>query len=413
MKRLKVAVIVGQFPKISETFIINHVVALLKAGHDVTVFSTDYSAAENIHDIVEEYNILDKTVYRPNPHIGYKRLGVILKALIKYKYSVSLLLKSFSTKYYGSYGRKGYFFFELLPYLEKKKPRFDIVHSHFGPNAGKTAFLLELGVISGNHICTFHGHDVNDYREVDAQFCYKYLLNRCDGAIFVVDYVKDKFLAQFKPKFPTYKLPVSVDVEKFNGKEYDETKVMNFITVGRLISWKGQKETIEAFEKVQKLDPSFKFVYHVVGAGPESEDLERLVKDKNLQEIVKFYGALSHGKVAQLLKTSDVFILFGKKDQYGNIDAQGTVVQEAQAVGLPVIVSNGGGLPEGMLDKVSGLVVKENSIDELVEAILYFKKNPEQIKVMGTKGRLFVKEHYSEEVVYEKLFQIYEEVMSK
>lgn len=59
---LKIAVVTALFPKISETFILTHVAALIEAGHQVTVFATDYRESEDIHPIFSEYNMKAKGI---------------------------------------------------------------------------------------------------------------------------------------------------------------------------------------------------------------------------------------------------------------------------------------------------------------------------------------------------------------
>ncbi|WP_162150086.1 glycosyltransferase [Saccharicrinis fermentans] len=398
------------FPKISETFILTHVAALIEAGHQVTVFATDYRESEDIHPIFSEYNMKAKTVYKIDVRNPIKRIALIPFLFLKNIKHHRALIKSFSPKYYGSYALKGYFFYDVLSFIHPAK--FDIIHCHFGPNASKVAMIRQLGILQGKLICTFHGHDINDQREIQGQYNYKYLMPDLSAAICVVDYIKFKLVSLFAPKYKVYKNPVSVNINQFKLKQFSsEHSPLSFISVGRVIDWKGQLETVKAFKNISTQYPQLDFQYTIIGEGPDLDEIREFIAINKLGHKIHTIGSKPQGEVVSQLQKSDVLILFGRKDKYQNIDAQGTVVQEAQATGTPVIVSDAGGLPEGMINYVTGLVVPENNTDELENAILNFYNNRDQIKTMGLAGRKFVEENYANEVVYKRLFEIYNQMI--
>ena len=71
---MKIGYIVGTFPKLSESFILNEIIELINRGHEVYVFSI-LPPKENLHHKeVDEYNLLNNTYYLPAP---YKKSGQI------------------------------------------------------------------------------------------------------------------------------------------------------------------------------------------------------------------------------------------------------------------------------------------------------------------------------------------------
>ncbi|RLD59734.1 MAG: hypothetical protein DRJ01_10915 [Bacteroidetes bacterium] len=411
MKKKKIAVVVASFPAISETFIINHIVELIKQGHNVTIFSDAFNKTGMVHKIVEDYNLIEKTVYRKNPGRGIIRFFKIFIAFFTHLKYFKVLIKSFSKKYYGNYAVKGYFFFEVLPFLKKEYQEFDIIHAHFGNVGNKVSMIKNLGLLKGKFVTTFYGHDINDYRQIKSQDNYKMLEKYCDYILFVTSDLLEKYETITNSIIPLTVLPSNINQKVFVPKKYNaEKKKIIFITVGRLIDWKGQNLVIEAMNFLYKKNPNVNIKYHIVGAGAQNEDEEwqKKVLYYKLENKIFFFGALSHSEVANKLNEADVFILFGVVDKYGNIDAQANVVQEAQSVGLPVIVSDAGGLPEDMQNNKTGYVVKEKSIEELVNRMLFFYNNPNKIEEMGRKAVDFVKNKYSTKVVFKKLFEIYE-----
>ena len=96
-----------------------------------------------------------------------------------------------------------------------------------------------------------------------------------------------------------------------------------------------------------------------------------------------FTGFLTGNELSQIYASSDVFVFPSATDTFGN------VVLEAQASGLPVIVSDEGGPKELMIDGETGLVVKANSITALADALTFFLQNKEKIATMGRNARHF------------------------
>ena len=83
---------------------------------------------------------------------------------------------------------------------------------------------------------------------------------------------------------------------------------------------------------------------------------------------------------------ADLFVFPSATDTFGN------VVLEAQATGLPVIVSDEGGPKELMKDGETGIVVKAGRRDALVAAILSFINDRQKIAEMGRNARAFTME---------------------
>ncbi|MBI9062173.1 MAG: glycosyltransferase [Marinilabiliaceae bacterium] len=409
---IKIAVVTEGFPRVSETFIITHIAALIEAGFDVTVFSTGYNKAEDIHALFKEYNMKSITQYRQNPHIGIKRYFQIPLLFLKNITHWRILLKSFSPRFFGTYALRGYFFYDVLSFITEKK--FDIIHSHFGPNASKVGFIRSLGLMKGKHICTFHGHDVTNIKEIKSHYCYQHLKDDLSEAIFVVNYTKKLFAERVKYNYPLLINPVSINTSEIESKSIYRKNIespLHIVTAGRLIDCKGQIETTQVC--IDLINEGYNIYYHLIGTGENKEIIIKLIRRANCSARIILHDSQPHANLIEIVKTCDVHILFGRKDKNEIIDAQGTVVQEAQATGTPVIVSNGGGLPEGMIANQTGIVVPENDTKALKDSILFFYNNPDKIEKMGIEGRRFVEANYSNEVVYSRLFNIYKQVLNE
>ena len=106
--------------------------------------------------------------------------------------------------------------------------------------------------------------------------------------------------------------------------------------------------------------------------------------------------------------TSNVFLLPGTTDpDNGRAEAQGLVIQEAQAMELPVVVSDVGGMKYGLLTNESGFVINDGNIDGFVEVIEKLILNPKLKLKMGKAGRLLVEKKYENKILVKKLLTIY------
>ena len=404
---MNIAIVVGSFPQLSETFVINHIISLIDAGHKVTIFTTHINKEPTQHKVVKNYSLIDNVVERPNPHIGINRYFKIIQYFYKYRGNFKHLIKAFNPRYYGSFALKGYFLFEIIPFLKYQPNYFDIVHAHFGENGNKMAYIKELGIISSPLIVSFHGHDVNHVKLIKKQANYKALKSNANLLIFNSRYLLNKFKTITNLDIPCFQIPVGINPKQFTVKSFNNSHYpVKFITVARLVDCKGINLVLEALKKIE----CNSYEYHIVGDGPNLSDLKKLAKNNGISKNVFFHGKINHDAVIKKLKDCDVFILFGVTDSNGEIDAQGLVVQEAQACGLPVIVSDGGGLPEGVINNQTGFVVKEGDIKKLEEKLSSFIKHTSIIKEMGLRASSYSIEKYSQLTINNSTLELYEKV---
>ncbi|MGI8501405.1 MAG: glycosyltransferase, partial [Hassallia sp.] len=85
-------------------------------------------------------------------------------------------------------------------------------------------------------------------------------------------------------------------------------------------------------------------------------------------------------------------------------------LKEAMAMGLPVIGTLHGGIPELIKDNISGFLVPERDADTILEKVSYFIKHPEVWQQMGSSGRAYVENHYDMNHLNDELVEIYRQV---
>ncbi|WP_455139994.1 glycosyltransferase family 4 protein [Thermophilibacter sp.] len=134
----------------------------------------------------------------------------------------------------------------------------------------------------------------------------------------------------------------------------------NVVFVGSLIESKGVRVLLKAIDKVDS-----SFVFHFAGKGrllPEVEEFARC------HDNIVIHGFLSEDKLNRLLSEMDVLVCPSIWPE-----PFGRVVLDAYKSCLPVICTNSGGLPELVIDNVTGLIVEPNNAGQLAQAIIEIK----------------------------------------
>ncbi|MFD2246070.1 glycosyltransferase [Pontibacter ruber] len=415
-KKLKIAYCLSFFPALSETWLFNQLADLMDDGHEVTIFSIGQPEDYTRHHIIEKYDMLFKTVYRP--HIPRSKVLRVLKAAYLVGKNIENaipLLKTLNVFKYGMYALNLQFFYDAVPFLKKKD--FDIVHCHFGPNGIKAVNFREVGLLRGKLITSFHGYDVNkqDYLDWPSHYgrkgLYKDLINVCDLFTVNSNYIGRKAELLSIPPEKIALLPEGLHTDNFVKDEQIRQSCSRRIvlTVARLTEFKGIKYSIQAVANLIGEYPDLE--YHILGDGEQHEEMKELVAALNLQDQVYLHGASTQEKVREYFNLAQVFVLSGVVAADGEVEAQGLVIQEAQSMELPVITSDAGGAPEGLIDGETGFVLPAGDVAALTEKLRLLLNDPELRETMGKAGRAYVQQHFDQRILHQRLLELYFHVL--
>ena len=188
-----------------------------------------------------------------------------------------------------------------------------------------------------------------------------------------------------------------IDVSQYNLKTEDEGYALY---VGRLSKEKGILNLIEAFSSLQN-----KKLY-IAGDGPEKEKIERIIKDRHLENDIKLLGYLSQDQVKEYIRKSRFVVV--PSIWYENCPYS---VLETLAIGKSVIGADIAGIPELVQDKVNGLTYRYDDIRELEEKMKLLFENKELAEEYGKNAKEIAKKEYSKEEYYNKIIKIYEKLI--
>jgi glycosyltransferase involved in cell wall biosynthesis len=157
--------------------------------------------------------------------------------------------------------------------------------------------------------------------------------------------------------------------EKFGAKNGH----VRLLYVGRVSREKDLDLLAEAYRRLR--DEGLSIQLCVVGHGPYSKEFSEALPE------ALFTGYLKGEELAGAYASADIFVFPSTTDTFGN------VIIEAQASGVPVIVSDSGGPKELVENERNGLITKSHDVEDLTRAIRELVSNPQQRKEMGNHSR--------------------------
>lgn len=179
--------------------------------------------------------------------------------------------------------------------------------------------------------------------------------------------------------------------------------------VGRHIERKGICYLIEA----AKYLPRDQFEIRIVGVGDLTDKLKTQATEvsttPDAAEII-FTGKLSPEELANEYKTANVFTLPAIVDSKGDTEGLGVVLIEAMELGLPVVASNVGGIPDVVVDGVSGILVPEKNPEALASAYKRLAADPELLKQLLTGAQKRIAECFTWSKIVERQIAVYEKI---
>lgn len=176
--------------------------------------------------------------------------------------------------------------------------------------------------------------------------------------------------------------------------------MMHFLTISNLNSSKGTWILLEACHLLQERGVH-DFRVHFVGAGTSEiseEDFRGSIETQGLSDVAQYHGRLYGDEKESLLQLSDVFVHPTLNDCFP------LVLLEAMQHALPIIATPVGAIPEMVEDGVTGLIIPEQDVKALAEAMQGFIEHPERISIIGEAARTrflvkYTKTHFEQNLI--------------
>lgn len=162
-------------------------------------------------------------------------------------------------------------------------------------------------------------------------------------------------------------------------------KPLQLLAVGTIARRKGYGLLLRACAALRAKGIDFQLA--VAGQGPDRLALRFLAWRLGLRRQVRFLGQAEHEKMTEIYQSADIFVAPGCKTSNGDMDGLPSALAEAMAFGLAVVASDLPGQAEAVVNGESGLVIPQNDLAALTEALERLAKDPAERKRLGLAAR--------------------------
>jgi len=383
---MRLVLVVTRFPQLSETFIVSKWLGLLKLGWDAHILC-QYSP-ESAWDLYPE--LRDRPELRRRVHVRWPtHPRIAMPALYPLVLGrTAVVSPSGFARFLRASGGRTSVNFAKRAYVDARlvelRPR--LVHFEFGALA--VGHLDAPRALDAKVVVSFRGYDLNlsglgcpgHFREVFEQADMLHLLG--DG-------LWRRAVERGCPAdTPHVLIPPAIDpvfwrrpqqATRRSRERSADDGPLRLVAVGRLEWQKGYEWLLVALRRI--VDDGIDAHLTIIGGGGHMRALGFAVHDLGLDRRVTVAGGVPRAEVRQLLSGADVFVHGAVTEGFCN------AVLEAQAMELPVITTDAGGLPENVSDGVTGLIVPRRDPGAMAAAIRRLAEDPGLRRRLGAAGR--------------------------
>lgn len=356
----RVAYLCGEYPRATDTFIQREVAGLRNEGLHVETISVrrpssgERGTAEQEQERSNTHYLLPCSPWR----LLGAHFGLLLRHPLRYVSGLYLALTVRAPGLKSLVYQLFYFAEAGLLAAIMRKLRVRHVHNH-APNASGYVAMIGAQMDGFTYSMTLHGHGIfSEARRWN-------LTEKIERALFVIcvsHHGRSQAMLWSDRRCwdKLYMVRCGINTDGIEPRKHTD-RGRNILFVGRLDHVKGVPVLIEAFSKVAAEDSDVHL--HIVGDGPERNELEFIVIESGLESRVSFYGYQSQAQIREHFAAADVFVMSSF------VEGIPVVLMEAMAAGVPVVAPRITGIPELVRDGETGLLVTPGSVEALAERI--------------------------------------------
>jgi glycosyltransferase involved in cell wall biosynthesis len=285
-----------------------------------------------------------------------------------------------------------------------KKYEYNIINCH-------SSHSLSLGLLSKYF---YSKSKIIGVRRVDFKIKnnflskWKYNSDNLDALICVSDAIKNIMKNYIKNNNKLIVIHDGIDTQKYLGidssnlrKEYN---LNDNIIVGTIAAFVGHKDyptLLKTIKIISEIRNDITFI--ALGDGPLFNNIKKLAEDLHISDNIIFTGFKEN--VGEFLNLFDIFILTS------NEEGLGSTLLDAMSVGLPIVATKAGGIPEIIKDKTNGILCDIQDASSLANAVIQLVDNVELRNLYGSNSKKIV-QTFSIEKTAEKYFDLYQKLLA-
>lgn len=394
-KKTRIGYVLRRFPVLSETFVLNEILAMEARGFEVEIFSILQPRDPRFHENLSR-----------------------LKANIRYLPDLSEFgsLRRYNERAYTSYGARyvkaaarhcraptrarirtalqaGYVAQRV------RERRIAHLHAHFANAVADMAALVHdmTGVPF-----SFTAHAVDIYKDDVDRAALAAKMRKASFVATVSDSNAD-FLRTLAPDQAgkVRRIYNGIDLGHFSVERGDAGDALSILCVARLVEKKGLDVLVRACAILR--DQGRRFSCRILGKGAMRPVLNDLIRDLDLADTVRLVGVATQNEIVAHYAAADLFVLPCVVARDGNREGLPVSIVEALACGLPVVSTPVAGIPEAVRDGHNGLLTRERDPADLAAAIGRLFDDRALFGRMRRNARASVLERFDQEATYDDL----------
>lgn len=286
----------------------------------------------------------------------------------------------------------------------------DVIHVYFGHTGVHLLTFLKATVLPC--VVSFHGADVMPRKDRPG---YIEKLSELLQVIPIVLARSESLATRLKKlgcpgeKIRINRTGIPLDYFSLVDRSSRNHTPVRFIQACRLIEKKGLGTTIAAFAIARKRLPGSQLV--IAGDGPLRAELAQLVAQLGMAPYVQFVGFLNQETLREWYINSDIFVHPSEMTAASDQEGIPNSLLEAMATGLPVLSTLHGGIPEAVVDGVSGWLVPEKDVVGLAEKMIRLGLDSAERQRMGLAAEDSVRKNFEQSMQIAKLESYYDEAI--
>lgn len=185
-----------------------------------------------------------------------------------------------------------------------------------------------------------------------------------------------------------------IECESYQGPVLHERVTAHpyILTVAYMKRRKGYDVAIRVFAKLVARFPDLRYVIRAPGEHTEYSDrIRRLADELDISKHIIWLPKLDESALADVFRNSLVFFLPSISSDPVYFEGFGSVYLEAQACGVPVVTSSGGGQEDALIDGTTGFLIPEGDVEAGAERLSMILGDPERRKEMSSAARDFAR----------------------
>ncbi len=406
---MKIGYLVGEFPRLSETFIVDEIKEHRRNGVDLIVIALFPPASGAAKVNLGNADIPLLYVFRASGRM--LRLERLWLAFLSLATQWRLWRVLFDPRFGSRADRMNILGFAYRLRAVARHGRVDVLHCHFGTRAHLAAALRSLGLVDAKIITTFHGFDLSAHLKRKGRNHYQ-LLFRFGSLFLPISETWARTLRELgcdPSRTQVHRVGVDCALNEFRERRLDPraNAPVKLISVGRLVEKKGHAYTLRALAHLRQARPELSVTLDIVGDGELTDALKGEAAALRIDDIVRFHGGLPHAQTLALLEEAEIFILPSVTAGDGDMEGIPVSLMEAMARGMPVISTYHSGIPELVEDGVSGFLVPERDVAALAGAIARTIDSAPRWPEIGRAGRRTVEDNFNRRKLGLRLLEHY------